>query len=125
MKKLHIHVGVDDLSQSMAFYTSLFGEKPIKIKDDYAKWMLEDPCVNFAISTQVKQKGVNHLGIQVTDAAELDQVRQQLSDANISTHKDGDTTCCYARSKKSWVADPDGVAWEAYYTMEDVQTFSE
>ena len=124
MKRLHIHVGVDNLDESIRFYNALFGAEPTKTKEDYAKWMLDDPKLNFAISTRVKTRGIDHLGIQVGDAAELETMRAQMSAANISTHSDGETTCCYAKSEKSWVEDPSGIAWEAYHTMEDVNIFS-
>jgi catechol 2,3-dioxygenase-like lactoylglutathione lyase family enzyme len=124
MKRMHIHVGVKDLTESIRFYSALFGAQPAKLKPDYAKWMLEDPRINFAISTRADTIGVDHLGLQVDDVAELRVLREQMSAANISTHSDGETTCCYARSEKSWVEDPSGVAWEAYHTMEDAQIFS-
>lgn len=125
MKRLHIHIGVEKLDDSMRFYTALFGAAPVKVKEDYAKWMLDDPRINFAISTRSGKKGLDHLGLQVDDAAELQGLRQQLSNANLTTHDDGETTCCYAKSEKSWVTDPDGTAWEAYHTMEDAQFFSD
>lgn len=125
MKRMHIHVGVESLDDSIKFYNALFNAEPVKTKDDYAKWMLDDPRINFAISTRVKTKGVDHLGIQVDDLSELEAIRAQMSAANISTHDDGETTCCYARSEKSWVKDPNGIAWEAYQTMDDVQIFSD
>ena len=125
MKRLHIHIGVKNLDESVRFYSALFGENPSKQKDDYAKWMLDDPHVNFAISTRVGTTGLDHLGIQVDDPKELEALREQMSAANISTHSDGETTCCYAKSEKSWVEDPNGLAWEAYHTMEDAQIFSE
>lgn len=124
MKRFHIHIGVDNLAESIRFYNALFGSKPIKEKSDYAKWMLDDPRINFAISTRAGKHGVEHLGIQVDDAAELETLRKQFSEANISTHSDGETTCCYAKSEKSWVNDPSGIAWETYHTMEDAQFFS-
>ena len=123
MKRFHIHIGVDNLADSIRFYNALFGAEPVKVKSDYAKWMLDDPRINFAISTRGKH-GVEHLGIQVDDATELEALRKQFSQANISTHSDGETTCCYAKSEKSWVSDPSGIAWEAYHTMEDAQFFS-
>lgn len=124
MKRFHIHIGVDNLADSIRFYNALFGADPVKVKSDYAKWMLEDPRINFAISTRAGKQGVEHLGIQVDDIAELETLRNQFSQANISTHSNGETTCCYAKSEKSWVSDPTGIAWEAYHTMEDVQFFS-
>ncbi|MDP3267809.1 MAG: ArsI/CadI family heavy metal resistance metalloenzyme [Legionella sp.] len=124
MKRFHIHIGVDNLADSIRFYNALFGADPVKVKSDYAKWMLEDPRINFAISTRAGKHGVEHLGIQVDDTTELEALRNQFSQANISTHSDGETTCCYAKSEKSWVSDPTGIAWEAYHTMEDAQFFS-
>lgn len=125
MKRLHIHVGVENLEKSIQFYNALFGEQPSKTKPDYAKWMLEDPRVNFAISTRADVKGVDHLGFQVDDESELQSIRENLSQAEISTYDDGETVCCYARSEKSWVEDPSGIAWETYRTMEDVQLFKQ
>ncbi len=125
MKRLHIHIGVKSLEDSIRFYSALFGAEPVKTKDDYAKWMLDDPRVNFAISTRPGRQGVEHLGIQVDDGQELDALRAQLSAANLSTHDDGETVCCYAKSEKSWVTDPDGVAWEAYHTMADAEYFKD
>lgn len=124
MKRLHLHIGVEKLDTSIKFYSALFGAEPVKVKNDYAKWMLDDPYINFAISTRSGKLGLDHLGIQVDDSTALDALRQQLSSANLSTHSDGETTCCYAKSEKSWVTDPDGIAWEAYHTMEDAQMFA-
>ena len=123
MKRLHVHVGVKDLADSVKFYSALFGAEPVKLKTDYAKWLLDDPRVNFAISTRAEKLGLDHMGIQVDDADELGVLRQQMSRANISTHSDGETTCCYALSEKSWVEDPNGIAWEAYHTMADAQIY--
>ena len=124
MKRLHIHVGVENLDNSIRFYSALFGAEPVKTKPDYAKWMLESPHVNFAISTRSGKVGVDHLGIQVDNGEELGALRDQLSKANLSTHDEGEAVCCYAKSEKSWVEDPSGIAWEAYHTMEDAQIFS-
>lgn len=124
MKRMHVHVGVINLEQSVRFYSALFGVEPAKLKPDYAKWMLEDPHLNFAISTRSGRTGLDHMGLQVDDAGELALLREQMSAANLSTHSDGETTCCYAKSGKSWVEDPDGIGWEAYHTMEDAQIFS-
>lgn len=124
MKRLHIHVGVERLSDSIRFYSALFGAEPVKTKDDYAKWMLEDPRVNFAISTRAKKKGVDHLGIQVEEDGELAEIRARLKQADMAVLDEGETVCCYARSEKSWVEDPAGIPWEAYRTMEDAQIFS-
>lgn len=119
--RLHVHVGVSDLDQSIAFYNHLFGTMPSVIKDDYAKWMLEDPRVNFAISQREGQSdgaghGVRHLGVQVDDSAELATVYERMKAADRPVLEEGATTCCYAKSEKSWIADPDGVMWETFLT---------
>lgn len=116
MKRLHIHMAVEDLSHSIGFYSALFAAKPAVVKPDYAKWMLEDPRVNFAISTRGRQPGLDHLGIQVESADELHEVYGRLRDADGRVVAQGQTVCCYAKSEKSWIDDPAGVAWEAFYT---------
>ena len=117
MKRLHVHVGVTDLSTSIGFYSTLFGAEPTVTKDDYAKWMLEDPRVNFAISSgNHAAKGIEHLGIQVENGEELTEVYDRLKAADRPVLEEGATTCCYAKSEKSWIADPDGVVWEAFLT---------
>jgi hypothetical protein len=116
-------MGVKDLNKSVSFYETLFKSKPTKLKKDYAQWILEDPKINFAISTRAEKSGVDHLGIQVDDSRELNKIREDLDKAEISTHSDGEVTCCYAKSEKSWVTDPNGVAWEAYHTMEDADMY--
>ena len=114
MKRLHVHVGVDNLDQSIGFYSALFGAQPSVTKSDYAKWMLEDPRVNFAISCKEgAAKGVEHLGIQVEDGAELADVYGRLKVAGGPVLEEGATTCCYSKSEKSWIADPDGVVWDS------------
>lgn len=113
MKRLHVHVGVNDLDQSVRFYSTLFGAEPTVTKPDYAKWMLEDPRVNFAISSGNAHKGVEHLGIQVESGDELQEVYGRLKAADRPMLEEGATTCCYAKSEKSWIADPQGVVWEA------------
>ena len=123
MKRLHIHVGVEDLAHSIRFYSALFGAEPVKTKPDYAKWMLESPHVNFAISTRAGETGVNHLGIQVDDESELTELRDRLKKADMDVQDEGQTVCCYAKSEKSWVHDPAGIPWEAYRTMEDAEIF--
>ncbi len=123
MKRFHIHVGVKDLDKSIQFYSTLFGQAPAKLKNDYAKWMLEDPRVNFAISTRVGEDGVDHLGIQVDLDSELTEITERLKNADLGVYSEGETTCCYAESKKAWVQDPAGIAWEAYRTMADVEVF--
>ena len=122
MKRMHLHIGVDNLDESVRFYTALFGAPPMKIKPDYAKWLMEDPHVNFAISTRAK-KGLDHLGIQVDAETELTHLRERLKGNDVTLADEGETVCCYARSEKSWLQDPSGIAWETYRTMEDVQLF--
>jgi len=124
MKRMHIHVGVGNLDQSIDFYNALFGAQPVKTKADYAKWMLDDPCINFAISTRVGTTGVDHLGLQVSEDSELAELRERFKNADMAVYDEGETVCCYARSDKSWVKDPSGVAWEAYQSMQDVQLYS-
>lgn len=126
MKRFHVHVGVENLGQSIAFYTGLFGQAPSVTKTDYAKWMLEDPRVNFAISQKDGAvKGVEHLGLQVESEAELGAVYGALKAAGRPVLEEGATTCCYAQSEKSWIADPDGVVWEAFLTNGDSTTYGQ
>jgi catechol-2,3-dioxygenase len=125
MKRFHIHVGVKDLNNSIQFYSTLFGQGPTKVKDDYAKWMLEDPRINFAISTRSGKEGVDHLGLQVDEGHELAEISERLKKADLGVFDEGSTTCCYAESDKAWVKDPAGIAWETYHTMADAETFNE
>ncbi len=126
MKRLHVHVGVSDLDRSIGFYSTLFGAEPIMVRPDYAKWMLDDPRVNFAIS-QGKHagKGIEHLGIQVENADELAQVYGRLKAADRPLLEEGATTCCYHKSEKSWITDPDGVAWETFLTNGEASVYGE
>ena len=114
MKRFHINLSVSDLDKSIAFYNQLFAQEPTVTKPDYAKWMLEDPRINFAITTHGSQKGVDHLGLQSDDSEEFEALRDRLHDADMSTFEQPDVVCCYARSSKSWVRDPDEVAWETF-----------
>jgi catechol 2,3-dioxygenase-like lactoylglutathione lyase family enzyme len=126
MKRLHVHVGVEDLDRSIGFYSTLFGADPTVTKADYAKWMLEDPRVNFAISSgQHAAKGIEHLGIQVESSAELAEVYGRLKAADRPVLQEGATTCCYARSEKSWIADPDGIVWEAFLTSGEATVYGD
>ena len=126
MKRLHVHVGVADLDQSIRFYSTLFAADPTVVKDDYAKWMLDDPRVNFAISAgKHVEKGIEHLGIQAESTDELGEVYGRLKAAERPVLEEGKTTCCYARSEKSWIADPDGVVWEAFFTDGEAATYGE
>ena len=124
MKRFHVHVGVTDIDRSVAFYSSLFGAEPAVVKPDYAKWMLDDPRINFAISMRENAaKGIEHVGLQVKDKAELAEVYGRLAAADRPVLEEGETTCCYAKSEKSWIADPDGVVWEAFLTEGDSTTY--
>lgn len=124
MKRFHVHVGVTDIDRSIAFYSNLFGAEPAVTKADYAKWMLDDPCVNFAISMREDAaKGIEHVGLQVADKAELEEVYGRLKAADRPVLEEGATTCCYAQSEKSWIADPDGVVWEAFLTEGESTTY--
>lgn len=123
MKRLHVHVAVDDLDRSVDFYSALFAAAPTVTKPDYAKWMLDDPRVNFAISARGAAAGVEHLGIQVEDAAELAEVYARLDRAEAPVVEEGATTCCYAKSEKSWITDPQGVVWETFLTQGEATTY--
>lgn len=123
MKRLHVHVAVNDLDQSIGFYSALFAAQPSVVKSDYAKWMLDDPRVNFAISIRQDGAGVRHLGIQVENEAELHEVYGRLAEADGPTFAEGKTTCCYAKSEKTWISDPQGVAWETFLTSGDSTTY--
>ena len=116
MKRMHVHVAVGDLGRSIGFYSALFDAQPAVVKSDYAKWMLDDPRVNFAISTRGREPGLDHLGIQVEDKTELHEVYARLSKAGGTVIEQGETACCYAKSEKSWIDDPAGIAWEAFHT---------
>ena len=125
MKRLHVHVSVDDLDQSIRFYSTLFDTPPSVTKPDYAKWMLEDPRVNFAISQRGKAAGIEHLGIQVEDDAELAEVYGRLARAERPVVEEKGTTCCYAHSDKQWIADPQGVAWETFITHGEATVYGQ
>ena len=126
MKRMHVHVGVEDLAKSIGFYSTLFGAGPTVTKPDYAKWMLDDPRVNFAISSgQHAAKGIEHLGIQVESSDELAEVYGRLQAADAPVLEEGATTCCYAKSEKSWIADPDGVVWEAFFTNGEATVYGD
>jgi hypothetical protein len=125
MKRLHLHVAVDDLSRSVGFYSTLFAAEPVVVKDDYAKWMLDDPKVNFAISTRTGTAGLDHLGIQVESDGELQELAGRLKAAGESTRDQEATTCCYAQSNKSWVNDPNGLRWETFFTFGEATAYGE
>jgi catechol 2,3-dioxygenase-like lactoylglutathione lyase family enzyme len=125
MKRFHVHVAVADLGQSVRFYETLFGAPPTTVRDDYAKWMLDDPRVNFAISSRDENigLGVDHLGIQVEDARELAAIDARLKDAEQDVRNQADADCCYARSDKAWSTDPSGIAWESFHTHGEITTY--
>jgi catechol 2,3-dioxygenase-like lactoylglutathione lyase family enzyme len=125
MKRFHIHVSVDDLAKNIRFYSTLFGTQPARVEADYAKWMLEDPRINFAISTRRQPVGVNHLGFQVDSANELLGMRAQLTAADARMIPEREQACCYARSDKYWVTDPTGIAWETFHTLGSIPVYGE
>ena len=125
MKRFHAHVHVDDLAQSIAFYSKLFAAAPTRVEADYAKWMVEDPRINFAISTRGAKPGLDHFGMQTDDAAELAELKARAEAADMALLDEGNTTCCYARSEKHWVTDPQGIAWEHFHTLGDIPVFNE
>ena len=116
MKRFHIHVAVQDLESSRAFYSKLFGAEPAVVKHDYAKWMVEDPRINFAISTGHSRSGIEHLGLQADSAEELAEIRKRLVDAGAGIADEPGANCCYAHSDKHWTVDPQGIAWESFHT---------
>jgi catechol 2,3-dioxygenase-like lactoylglutathione lyase family enzyme len=125
MKRFHVHAHVEDLQASIAFYSRLFAAEPTRVESDYAKWMLEDPRINFAISTRGGKPGVDHLGIQTDTEEELVELKERARAADLSLLDEGETTCCYARSEKYWLTDPQGIAWEQFRTLGSIPLFSE
>src|SRR6202035_4770566 len=125
MKRMHVHVAVDDLAQSIGFYSALFDAQPAVAKADYAKWMLDDPRVNFAISTRGREPGLDHLGIQVENKDDLNEVYARLHHAGTGVIEQGQTNCCYAKSEKSWIDDPAGIAWETFLTTGESTDYGE
>jgi catechol 2,3-dioxygenase-like lactoylglutathione lyase family enzyme len=123
MKRFHVHVSVEDLNQSIRFYSTLFGTEPAVVKGDYAKWMLEDPRVNFAVSQRGGKAGINHLGLQTDSDEELEMLHRQLQQADVAAQAEKNIGCCYAVSNKYWVTDPTGIAWETFHTLGSVPTF--
>jgi catechol 2,3-dioxygenase-like lactoylglutathione lyase family enzyme len=125
MKRFHVHVSVDDLATNIRFYSTVFGMPPAVVKDDYAKWMIDDPRVNFAISRRGPRAGLDHLGLQVESDAELAQLRGQVEQAQIAALDQTGAACCYARSDKYWITDPQGIAWETFHTLDAIPVFGE
>ncbi len=124
MKRFHVHAHVEDLKASVAFYSKLFSAAPARVESDYAKWMIDDPRINFAISTRGGRPGVDHLGFQAETEEELAELKMRAQAADLALLDEGETTCCYARSDKHWVTDPQGIAWEHFHTLNDIPTFS-
>lgn len=125
MKRLHLHVNVEDLGASVRFYETLFGAPPSVTKDDYAKWMLDDPGVNFAISARGRDAGLDHVGVQTDTSNELGELAARLKAAGADTFDQEATTCCYAKSDKTWVVDPSGLKWETFYTFGESTRYGE
>jgi catechol 2,3-dioxygenase-like lactoylglutathione lyase family enzyme len=125
MKRFHVHLHVDDLAKSIAFYSRLFAAEPARVESDYAKWMLDDPAVNFAISTRGQAGGIDHLGFQTDSPEELAALKARAEAADMALLDEGATTCCYARSEKHWITDPQGIAWEHFHTLGTIPVFRE
>jgi lactoylglutathione lyase len=125
MKRFHVHAHVENLQASIAFYSKMFATAPTRVESDYAKWMLEDPRINFAISTRGDKPGVDHLGFQTDTEEELGELRARAEAADMTLLDEGQTTCCYARSDKHWITDPQGIAWENFHTLGNIPVFSE
>ena len=125
MKRLHIHISVNELSESIRFYSAIFNSAPSTKREDYAKWDLAEPAVNFAISKRGYTKGINHLGIQVDSENTREEIAQHLDNADITSSKEEGTSCCYAHSNKHWALDPQGIAWEVFHTLGNLPIFGE
>lgn len=125
MKRMHVMLKVNDLDESIEFYNTLFGTDPTVRKKDYAKWMLEDPRVNFSIAERPGAKGIEHLGIEAETEAELEELRTNIGRAHGKARDEGETTCCYANSDKTWIADPQDVEWEAFHTFGESEVYAE
>ena len=123
MKRFHVHVGVHDLKQSIRFYSALFAAEPTVRKDDYAKWQLEDPRINFAISTFAGKTGIDHLGMQAEDGEELEDLGSRLAQADVAVTEQKGASCCYAKSDKYWTIDPQGIAWESFHTLDSAPVY--
>ncbi|HIF89411.1 MAG TPA: glyoxalase/bleomycin resistance/dioxygenase family protein [Candidatus Thioglobus sp.] len=123
MKRMHIHVSVDDLDKNIGFYSALFGAEPTVQHDDYAKWRLDDPLVNFAISNRGRENGVNHLGLEVESDTELEEISARLNQCNIENIAEKGANCCYAESDKYWTLDPQGIPWENFHTLSDIPMY--
>ena len=125
MKRFHVHVAVENLEENIRFYSAVFGMPPTALKPDYAKWMVDDPRINFALSQRGVTPGLDHLGIQVESDGELAALREQVGKAEIAAVDQSDATCCYARSDKYWIIDPQGIAWETFHTLDSIPVYGE
>jgi catechol-2,3-dioxygenase len=125
MKRMHVHVRVADLAHNIRFYSALFNAEPTVVKPDYAKWMLDDPRINFAISSRSNEVGLDHLGFQVESEEELQEMNERLAKADLPIETQEGTACCYAKSNKHWTVDPQGIAWESYHTLDSIPVFGE
>lgn len=125
MKRFHVHVSVDDLDANVQFYSTVFGKAPTVLKPDYAKWMVDDPRINFAISKRGNAPGIDHLGVQVESEEELMALRKQVASAQVTALDQPDADCCYARSDKYWTTDPQGVAWETFHSLDSIPVYGE
>ena len=125
MKRFHLHLNVDDLAANIGFYSKLFATEPTRVESDYAKWMLQDPPINFAISSRGQLAGIDHLGIQTDDPAELAAMKASAQAADLALRDAGEGSCCYARSARHWITDPQGIAWEHFHTFADIPVYSE
>jgi hypothetical protein len=123
MKRFHVHMHVADLDSSVRFYSTLFGEQPVVIKTDYAKWMLEDPRVNFAITSGASKPQIDHLGLQVESGEDLATIGTRLKAAGETVREQVNATCCYAKGDKGWVSDPNGISWETFHTFAESTVF--
>ena len=123
MKRFHVHVGVHDLKQSIRFYSALFAAEPTVRKDDYAKWQLDDPRINFAISTFAGKAGIDHLGMQAENGEELEDLGSRLAQADVAVTEQKGASCCYAKSDKYWTIDPQGIAWESFHTLDSAPVY--
>ncbi|HYG43114.1 MAG TPA: ArsI/CadI family heavy metal resistance metalloenzyme [Bordetella sp.] len=123
MNRFHVHLHVDDLARNIGFYTQLFAQSPARVETDYAKWMLDDPPLNFAISTRGAARGLDHFGIQADSAADLAALKARAGAADLELDEQGETACCYARSDKYWVTDPQGLAWEHFHTLGNIPVY--
>lgn len=125
MKRFHVHIAVDSLADNIRFYSALFGIEPVISKPDYAKWMLDDPYINFAISARGAKPGLDHVGIQVDSDEELNEINQRFSQAALPAAEQKNAQCCYASSNKYWTVDPQGIAWETFHSLTTIPTFGQ